>query len=166
MPSRHCQAAVAVPTEVETTEEASTTVAATTAEVETTEEIEAAATTTDTERASETPAAMDASALAARLATRLEEKDAALEENKAALEEKDAALEEQGATLAEERAAFSSLEESLLCVMCLDEKKTVLALPCAHLALCAPCAALLLKRAEPECPMCRGPLKKVLTVYG
>jgi hypothetical protein len=50
-----------------------------------------------------------------------------------------------------------------MCVICLDEKRQTLLLPCKHLCLCDDCAA---EGFQPggTCPLCRGAIES--TVHG
>ena len=51
------------------------------------------------------------------------------------------------------------------CVVCLCEEPEVLCIPCGHLALCAACAALVLRSREPAlCPVCREQVAQTLAV--
>ncbi|KAL1751848.1 hypothetical protein FB107DRAFT_251219 [Schizophyllum commune] len=51
-------------------------------------------------------------------------------------------------------AATSYADRPGLCVVCQDEDAVLAIVDCGHLALCAPCAALIM-RSTRECPLCR-----------
>ncbi|XP_059295609.1 putative E3 ubiquitin-protein ligase RF298 [Lycium ferocissimum] len=50
------------------------------------------------------------------------------------------------------------------CVMCMSEQRSVVFLPCAHQVLCANCNVLHEKKGMDDCPSCRTPIKKRITV--
>nr|GMD63760.1 putative E3 ubiquitin-protein ligase RF298 [Ipomoea batatas] len=50
------------------------------------------------------------------------------------------------------------------CVMCLSVEKTVAFLPCAHLALCQDCNVVHQRLGMNDCPTCRTPINKRITV--
>lgn len=66
-------------------------------------------------------------------------------------------------------SAFPELETGGLkqdreCVMCLSEEKSVVFLPCAHQVVCATCNKLHEKQGMKDCPSCRTPIEKRITV--
>jgi hypothetical protein len=50
------------------------------------------------------------------------------------------------------------------CVICLDDAKRAVILPCGHIATCRSCGELL-KAEEQPCPICREPITDVYTVF-
>jgi hypothetical protein len=44
-----------------------------------------------------------------------------------------------------------------VCTVCMDAPRTVVFLPCRHMACCAVCSAAL---HVPQCPICRTPIEQ------
>ena len=60
------------------------------------------------------------------------------------------------------------LQERSVCVVCQDQMKTVLVLPCRHMCLCVDCAyevVSLRRRRRQTCPLCRSPIETIMNVY-
>lgn len=55
-------------------------------------------------------------------------------------------------------------EGSRECVVCLSEPRDTTILPCNHLCLCSACAELMRTQTN-KCPICRAPVKKLLTIH-
>ena len=56
-------------------------------------------------------------------------------------------------------------EEEHLCVVCEDQKKQVMLLPCKHMCLCRTCADNCLNKTIKECPMCRAKIENSMEVF-
>lgn len=51
-----------------------------------------------------------------------------------------------------------------LCIACDERRADRMCQPCGHLCLCGPCAPAI-ERSRTGCPMCRGDLDRIQTVY-
>nr|XP_045622632.1 uncharacterized protein LOC123773156 [Procambarus clarkii] len=54
--------------------------------------------------------------------------------------------------------------EGRLCIVCQDQVKCVILLPCRHLCLCDACRSAIITR-DNTCPVCRRPIMETLRVY-
>jgi len=54
-------------------------------------------------------------------------------------------------------------EGSRECVVCMSEPRDTTILPCSHMCLCAACAEMMRTQTN-KCPICRAPVKKLLTI--
>jgi hypothetical protein len=83
----------------------------------------------------------------------------------------------KGVRAARERKMKEALGDEMsrtLCSVCLTKPKNMLFLPCKHLCACSECAGRIMRPVpggggkaakEPQCPICRVPVKEVLDVY-
>jgi len=58
--------------------------------------------------------------------------------------------------------------ERSLCVICQDQVKSVLVLPCRHMCMCVDCARTVVSGSHGQrriCPLCRGDIRIVMNVY-
>ena len=51
------------------------------------------------------------------------------------------------------------------CVVCMDKTRTHSFVPCGHRCVCAECAALVMRAAQPLCPNCRTPASSSLQMF-
>jgi hypothetical protein len=56
------------------------------------------------------------------------------------------------------------LESLVTCAICMDKKRTVLVLPCKHLAMCSACARRIYETSK-ECPICKTPICSLTHVF-
>lgn len=52
-------------------------------------------------------------------------------------------------------------DEEHLCVVCMEQDRCVVLLPCSHMVLCAGCAPEVIKKTG-ACPICREPVQEQL----
>jgi hypothetical protein len=76
---------------------------------------------------------------------------------KAALQSKEVALQQQL------RTAMRELDAKV-CVICQDEQKNVLFLPCRHMCACSACSQRLVGGLA-HCPICRSAIRQRVEVY-
>jgi hypothetical protein len=78
----------------------------------------------------------------------------------------------RAAPSADRAAALSQLEDEMLCVVCMEQRRCMLTLPCKHLLLCAKCYLATADRAKgadakwAECVVCRGDVLSAIKVEG
>ena len=53
-------------------------------------------------------------------------------------------------------------DDETMCVVCLDDVRAMVVVPCGHRCLCASCGA----KPPAQCPLCRGPATSVIRVFG
>jgi len=51
------------------------------------------------------------------------------------------------------------------CVICMDERRRVVFIPCGHMVTCVRCADIIVGRAANDCPMCRRSVKTTVKVF-
>ena len=56
------------------------------------------------------------------------------------------------------------VEDSNLCVVCLDDIRSHLLVPCGHHCACMDCAKLLVQKGDP-CPICRKQIESIVRVF-
>ena len=54
------------------------------------------------------------------------------------------------------------MDDESMCVVCLDEVRAMVVVPCGHRCLCFSCG----KQPPAQCPLCRGPATSVIRVFG
>jgi hypothetical protein len=57
------------------------------------------------------------------------------------------------------------VEQEALCVVCMDERKQHVMVPCMHVCVCEACAQRLLDARTPHCPVCRTPVERSTRVF-
>ena len=62
-------------------------------------------------------------------------------------------------------ASINATDDSHLCVVCMDEERGVLYVPCNHLAVCVGCEEGL-ATASMACPMCQEPIDRSRSIVG
>ena len=71
----------------------------------------------------------------------------------------------QEATHQAHQAQLNATDDSHLCVVCMDEERGVLYVPCNHLAVCVGCEEGL-AAASMACPMCQEPIDRSRSISG
>ena len=71
----------------------------------------------------------------------------------------------QEATHQAHQASINATDDSHLCVVCMDEERGVLYVPCNHLAVCVGCEEGL-AAASMACPMCQEPIDRSRSISG
>ena len=62
--------------------------------------------------------------------------------------------------------AAPRVEEEVQCVVCMDERKQHVLMPCMHMCVCEACAQRLLEvQTTPLCPVCRTPVESTMRVF-
>uniref|UniRef100_A0A6B2LQ64 RING-type domain-containing protein n=1 Tax=Arcella intermedia TaxID=1963864 RepID=A0A6B2LQ64_9EUKA len=56
-------------------------------------------------------------------------------------------------------------ENKSYCVICLDEKREHVLVPCGHLCICSSCSGPFSKTQPHICPVCRAPFTATYKVY-
>ncbi|CAK8676507.1 unnamed protein product [Clavelina lepadiformis] len=51
------------------------------------------------------------------------------------------------------------------CVICCDSEADHVILDCRHCCLCEKCANKLQRNGDPLCPLCRGPIDRIIRIY-
>ena len=71
----------------------------------------------------------------------------------------------QEATQQAHQAELDATDDSHLCVVCMDEERGVLYVPCNHLAVCVECDAGIMAASQP-CPMCNTEIDREGSLMG
>ncbi|XP_059299038.1 putative E3 ubiquitin-protein ligase RF298 [Lycium ferocissimum] len=64
----------------------------------------------------------------------------------------------------EDHSKSGGLKRERECVMCLSEERSIVFLPCAHQVVCTTCNQLHQKQGMKDCPSCRSPIQRRLSV--
>ena len=59
----------------------------------------------------------------------------------------------------------SNGESKAECVVCLEKNADTAVIPCGHMCGCGDCLLRMSKSANPQCPLCRGPMTSVIRIY-
>ena len=59
----------------------------------------------------------------------------------------------------------SNGESKAECVVCLEKNADTAVIPCGHMCGCGDCLLRISKSANPQCPLCRGPMTSVIRIY-
>lgn len=66
-------------------------------------------------------------------------------------------------TVSPSNATNTKMNDGNSCVICRDEERSVVLMPCRHMCLCVPCSGSI--RTLRTCPLCRKPIQNTLSVY-
>ena len=70
---------------------------------------------------------------------------------------------EKAASKAESKA--EEAQSRLECVVCLEQEKTHIFIPCGHKCVCKACADVVMKNVGAKCPLCRKKASQVCRVF-
>jgi hypothetical protein len=56
--------------------------------------------------------------------------------------------------LAQQMGGLDLEEDAHLCVVCMEEPRSIVLVPCGHMALCKDCCEQIMAKDRKECPMC------------
>ena len=59
----------------------------------------------------------------------------------------------------------SNGESKAKCVVCLEKNADTAVIPCGHMCGCGDCLQMISESANPQCPLCRGPMTSVIRIY-
>jgi len=121
--------------------------------------------------------AAEAVATAAAERLQMEQELSRMEKDRARMEQERARMEQERAALALRMqqvqaqlgvvapSAAPTVEEEALCVVCMDERKQHVMVPCMHMCVCESCAQRLLDAQTPHCPVCGTPVESTTRVF-
>ncbi len=64
-----------------------------------------------------------------------------------------------------ENSKSSTVEGCNLCVICLEQEKRYLFMPCAHRALCGTCVKPYQEKINTKCPICRAKITNIIKTF-